>query len=148
MPHFGLMDPEKLNPAEAALQRCRLHLRSGKRRIRQGKISAGVATLYDAFIHAMKWYLLAHPQVNSGQTAIDMDRDDEDILFDCLVRSGVITTPFDFQTFNRLMHESLENRLMEGEYRGLIAAIERVMVELEVMPFDEDTLPPEDSRTF
>ena len=56
MPHFGLMDAKALGPERAALQRARLHLRGGKRRLRQGKISAGIATLSDALSFAMEWF--------------------------------------------------------------------------------------------
>ena len=45
MPHFGLMNPEELGPKQSALQRARLHIRAGKRRLSQGKISAGIVTL-------------------------------------------------------------------------------------------------------
>ncbi len=48
MPHFGLMDEGSLGPVEGPLMRARLHIRGGKRRLRQGKIAAAIATLYDA----------------------------------------------------------------------------------------------------
>jgi N-acetylglucosamine-6-phosphate deacetylase len=57
MPHAGLMDTDALGPESAALQRARLHIRGGKRRLRQGKISAGLLTLYDALNAAMEWYI-------------------------------------------------------------------------------------------
>jgi len=33
LPHFGLMDARALGPERAALQRARLHVRGGKRRL-------------------------------------------------------------------------------------------------------------------
>lgn len=36
MPHFGLMDADALGPIEAPLMRARLHIRGGRRRLRQG----------------------------------------------------------------------------------------------------------------
>jgi hypothetical protein len=56
MPHFGLMDEKALGPVEGPLQRARLHVRGGKRRLRQGKVAAGIVTLYDALNGAMQWY--------------------------------------------------------------------------------------------
>ena len=56
MPHFGLMNEQELGPVAGPLQRARLHLRGGKRRLRQGKISAGIVTLYDALEGAMLSY--------------------------------------------------------------------------------------------
>ena len=54
MPHFGLMDPDKMDVYDAALLRSILHVRGGKKRLNEGKISAGVAALYDAVIHALE----------------------------------------------------------------------------------------------
>ena len=56
MPHAGLMDEQALGPVEGPRQRARLHIRGGKRRLRQGKISAGIAALYDALDGAMQSY--------------------------------------------------------------------------------------------
>jgi hypothetical protein len=50
---FRLMNEQELGPVAGLLQRARLHLRGGKRRLRQGKISAGIVTLYDALEGAM-----------------------------------------------------------------------------------------------
>ena len=56
MPHAGLMDERLLGPVEGPLQRARLHIRGGKRRLRQGKISAGIATLADALSASLEWF--------------------------------------------------------------------------------------------
>ena len=59
MPHFRLMDPEALGPEMAALQRARLHVRGGNRRLCHGKVSAGLVTLYDALTSALDWYFFS-----------------------------------------------------------------------------------------
>jgi len=64
MPHFGLMDETKMGKADAALMRARLHIRGGRRRLRQKKVAAGLVTLYDALLSAMRWYLLKTPRRN------------------------------------------------------------------------------------
>ena len=51
------MDEKTLGPVEGLRQRARLHIRGGKRRLRQGKISAGIVTLYDALEAAMRSYV-------------------------------------------------------------------------------------------
>jgi len=59
MPHFGLMNERNMGPVEGPFLRARLHMRGGKRRLRQGKIAAGIVTLYDALNAAMQAYVAA-----------------------------------------------------------------------------------------
>jgi hypothetical protein len=148
MPHFGLMDEKKLGPVEGPLQRARLHIRGGRRRLRQGKISAGIVTLYDALEGAMQSYIgepsrLARLGMRNGE-----DVSSDTVLYAALVRSGVIDGTFDFESFDRLTERALSEELPGYDYRELLAGIEAVMTQLGVMPFDETLLPPEDPKTF
>lgn len=148
MPHFGLMDENKLGPVEGPLQRARLHIRGGKRRLRQGKIAAGIVTLYDALEGAMKSYV-ADP-AKRAQLAIHADENlnDERTLYAVLVRSRVLDGVFDYDSFDRLVETALHQELPSYDYRELLARFETVMTRLGVMPFDEAALPPEDPKTF
>lgn len=148
MPHFGLMDEKNLGPVYGPLQRARLHIRGGKRRLRQGKISAGIVTLYDALEGAMRAYIgepgrLAKLGIGKGE-----DVNDEKALYAALVRAGVIDGAFDFEAFDRLTERALNEEMPGYEYAELLAGIESVMTQLGVMPFDETLLPPEDPKTF
>jgi len=148
MPHFGLMNEDELGPVEGPLQRARLHIRGGKRRLRQGKISAGIVTYYDALSSAMQWYI-ALPARRSKLVLVG----DEDLLHDrtaytVLVRSGVLDGRFDFNAFDRLAERALLDELPDYDYREVIAGVELVMEQLGVMPFDEAHLPREDPKTF
>ncbi len=148
MPHFGLMDEKTLGPVEGPLQRARLHIRGGKRRLRQGKISAGIATLYDALEGAMRSYIgepshLAKLAVRHGE-----DLNNDKTLYAVLVRSGVIDGGFDFDAFDRLTERALHEEMPEYDFTELLADVESVMTQLGVMPFDETLLPPEDPKTF
>lgn len=148
MPHFGLMDEGKLGPVAGPLQRTRLHIRGGKRRLNQGKISAGIVTLYDALSAAMEAYAAAPDRraglaINPGENL-----EDEKVLYQILSRSGVIDGGFDFAAFDRLMETALQRELTGYDYRGLVRGIEALMEQLGVMPFDESCLPPEDPKTF
>jgi len=148
MPHFGLMNEDELGPVEGPLQRARLHIRGGKRRLRQGKISAGIVTYYDALSSAMQWYI-ASPE---GRSKFDADGG-EDLLNDrtayaVLVRSGILDGRFDFDAFDRLAEHALLDELPDYDYRKMIAGVESVMEQLGVMPFDEAALPREDPKTF
>jgi hypothetical protein len=148
MPHFGLMDEGALGTVEGPLQRARLHIRGGKRRLRQGKIAAGIVTLYDAMLAAMDWYAASVEKRGTLKFEHDADRNDEKVLYAALVRSGVLDGTFDFAAFDRLVETALYQELPGYDYRELLEGIESLMLQLGVMPFDESTLPPEDPATF
>jgi len=148
MPHFGLMDERALGPVEGPRQRARLHMRGAKRRLREGKISAGIVTLYDAFEAAMTSYVAnvahkIHLSLREGENLNDVRT-----LFAVLVRSRVLSGTFDFDRFDRLTERALYEEMQGYDYRELLSGIESVMNQLGVMPFDEDSLPPEDPATF
>lgn len=148
MPHFGLMNEQALGPVEGPLQRARLHLRGGKRRLRQGKAAAGIVTLYDALNGAMQWYI-ASPERRAGLSIrAGDDLNSDRTLYAVLVRSGVLDGSFDFDAFDRLAERALREELPGYDHRQLLAGIEKVMTLLGVMPFDEAALPPEDPATF
>jgi hypothetical protein len=146
MPHAGLMDENTLGPVEGPLQRARLHIRGGKRRLRQGKTSAGIVTLYDALLSAMQGYAA------SQRAGIDIrageDINNDKVLYAILVRSGILDGTFDFEAFDRLTEKALNEEMPGYDYRELLTGVEKVMTQLGVMPFDENQLPPEDPKTF
>jgi hypothetical protein len=148
MPHFGLMDERKMGPVEGPLLRARLHMRGGKRRLREGKIAAGIVTLYDALDAAMTAYAAdtahrSHLVVREGENLNDIKT-----LFNVLVRSQVLSGAFEFDRLDRLTEQALYEEMPGYDYRELLSGIESVMKQLGVMPFDEDALPPEDPGTF
>jgi hypothetical protein len=148
MPHAGLMDEKGLGPREGPFQRARLHIRGGRRRLRQGKIAAGIVTLYDAVLAAMDWYI-ASSEGRRGLVFKDgEDYKNEKVLYAVLVRSGVLDGKFDFEAFDRLTERALDEEMPGYDYRDLLAGVESVMTQLGVMPFDESLLPPEDPKTF
>jgi len=148
MPHFGLMDERALGPIEGPFQRARLHIRGGKRRLRQGKISAGIVTLYDALLAAMESYVNSPEHKRSLVTKQGDDLRDERTAYAVLVRSGVLDGAFEFETFERLMERALNEEMPGYDYRDILQGIDRVMYQLGVMPFDDADLPPEDPKTY
>jgi len=148
MPHFGLMNEQELGPVAGPLQRARLHLRGGKRRLRQGKISAGIVTLYDALEGAMLSYAESPETGPRLQFRPGERMHDSKALYAVLVRSSVLDGSFDFGAFDRLTEKALKQELVDYDTRDLLADIESVMTQLGVLPFDEASLPPEDPKTF
>ena len=144
------MDERGLGPEKGPLQRARLHIRGGRRRLRQGKIEAGIVTLYDALLAAMEWYF-ASPERKKGLIIRDSDNlKDEKIQFEILVRSGVLDTTFDYAEFDELVKRVLYDMMTSSdyEYEEMLKKFESVMTRLGVMPFDEKELPTEDPSTF
>jgi len=148
MPHFGLMDEEALGPVEGPLQRARLHIRGGKRRLRQGKLSAGIVTLYDALEGAMRSYVAEPGHLAKLDIGKGGDLNNDKALYAALVRAGVIDGKFDFEAFDQLLERALNEEMPGYDYQELLSGIEAVMTQLGVMPFDEALLPPEDPNTF
>jgi hypothetical protein len=148
MPHFGLMNERNMGPVEGPTLRARLHMRGAKRRLRQGKIAAGIVTLYDALDAAMLAYVADEAHKKRLTIKADENLNDDRTLFMVLVRSGVLDGTFDFEGFDRLMERALHEEMPGYDYRELVSGLESVMQQLGVMPFDESTLPAEDPMTF
>jgi len=147
MPHFGLMDPDALGMEAAALQRARLHIRGGRRRLRQGKISAGLGTLYDALLSALDWYVASSDRRKNLPIQADDNLRDDRTVFALLVKSGVIDGRFEYGTLKDLVHTAPPESSV-FDYVEILNQVESVMLRLGVLPFDESDLPPEDPSTY
>jgi hypothetical protein len=141
------MDADALGDEEAALQRARLHVRGGRRRLKEGKTSAGLVTLYDALEFALEWYVssTAHREALGLREG---ERRESGHLFEGLVKAGILDGAFDFKTFDDLTERALHEELTDLDCPGILAGLESVMTQLGIMPFDEGTLPKEDPATF
>lgn len=148
MPHAGLMDEQALGRVAGPLQRARLHIRGGRRRLRQGKISAGIVTLYDALEAALEWYMAASEHRKRLGASAGDERTSSRERYARLRDAGVLSGPLDFDAFDGLTERALESDLGEFDYRPLLKDFEDVMTQLRVMPFDESSLPAEDPSTF
>ncbi len=149
MPHFGLMNTEdSFKTEEGALLRARLHIRSGRRRLNQGKIASGIATLYDALLFAMDWYVFSPDRRKDLDVREGEDLKKDRTLYAVLVRSGVLDGRFDYGAFDKAVGEDAPEDMPGYDYAKTLGEIESVMTQLGVMPFDEKQLPPEDPSTY
>ncbi|RPI37008.1 MAG: hypothetical protein EHM54_04270 [Nitrospiraceae bacterium] len=149
MPHFGLMDTrDSFEKEEGALLRARLHIRSGKRRLRQGKISAGIVTLYDAFLFALRWYVASAERRKVLSAREEDDLKDEKTVIALLRSSKVLEPDFDYAAFDAIVDKASREEMPDYDYSGMLRDFEAFMTSLGVMPFDEAELPPEDPATF
>jgi hypothetical protein len=149
MPHFGLMDTkDSFEKPEGALLRARLHIRGGKRRLRQGKISAGIVTLYDALMFALRWYIALPGRREALSIREEDDLSDEKRIFDKIKSSDLFPVDFDYDKFNSLVEKASEEEMPGYDYNRMLRDFETFMTSLGVMPFDEAQLPPEDPATY
>jgi hypothetical protein len=148
MPHFRLMDEKALGPEAAALMRARLHIRGGKRRLRQGKIKAGFYALYDALLSAMDWNVASPDRLKTLLMPQGFDFENDEALFTLLKRSGMVDGTFDYEGFKRLVYGPLPDETAGYDYTETLEGFESVMRQLGVMPFDESALPAEDPSTY
>ena len=148
MPHFGLIDEAALGPVESLLMRAKLHIRGGKRRLRQGKLVDGIVTLYDALVSAMQWYTASPERMEGIRVDKDENMNDDKTLYNILTRSGVLDGTFDYEAFDGLVERALYDSISGFDYNETLMSFENVMTQLGVMPFEENELPPEDPLTF
>jgi hypothetical protein len=152
MPHFGLMNPDEMKPADAAIMRAKLHVRGGMRRISQGKIEAGIAALHDAIISAMQHIFFTNQVKESLDiTNYDFDITDEIVLFNILKKSGLIDEAFgeeDFTYLSIIIEKALDHQLNDFNQKTYLEKYNNLMKQLGIIPYDEQELPPEDPTTF
>ncbi|MFN2367160.1 MAG: hypothetical protein ABR523_11980 [Desulfurivibrionaceae bacterium] len=146
-PHFGLMDENKMTPEDAALMRAKLHWRCGKRRLGEKKSASGIATLYDALLSGMRWYIL------TGQAARPEDFSAEDLeneryVFHLLKKAGLIDSSLNLARIQDLVDRALMDENIRAEQAWFFAELEKFLTRLKVLPFDESALPPEEPATF
>ncbi len=146
-PHFGLMDAGKMNPAEAARLRAKLHWRGGRRRLREQKTAAGIATLYDALLCGLRWYLLVHRSESMGEYT-ELELEDEKALFSLGRKAGIIDETMDLAGMQAQVDQALEGGDAVAASITFTGRIESLLTRIGVLPFDEKELPPEDPGTF
>jgi len=147
MPHFGLMDESSLGPVDALLMRTKLHVRCGRRRLREGKVSLGIVTLEDAVSCGMQWYFAKQKTEDVLDIRDGENTNDDRTLLTILTRSGVLDGSFDYDAFSGLVEKALADELNSYDYRDILQNIETVLHQLGILPFDESELPPEDPST-
>jgi len=146
-PHFGLMDESKMTPDEAALMRAKLHWRCGVRRVREDKTSAGIATLYDALLSGMRWYILSELAENIKNFSTE-SLENERYVFSLLRKKGVIDSALDTAKLQDIVDRALMEEDVQAEQDWFLNELEKFLTRLGVLPLDESALPPEDPATF
>lgn len=143
-PHFGLMDESKMSREEALLMRTKLHWRCGVRRLNEDNSSSvALATLYDALLSAMRWYILRHLPDELGEDA-DEKLENERLVFSVLRRAGILDQSLDLPFIEEIVDSALMEEDVHVDHDRLLRQLDRFLTRLGVLPFDEAELPPED----
>ncbi|MBU0967417.1 MAG: hypothetical protein KKA54_13670 [Proteobacteria bacterium] len=146
-PHFGLMDETKMSKVDALLLRCKLHWRCGVRRMRDNKAGTGLATLYDALLSAMRWYILTYLHQELGDNG-EEKLENERFVFSLLRRAGILDKSFDLKFIEETVDRALMEEDISSEQARVITQLEQFLTRIGVLPFDGAQLPPEDPATF
>jgi hypothetical protein len=146
-PHFGLMDESNMAKEDALLLRAKLHWRGGIRRLRENKSASGIATLYDAMLSAMRWYILTSLRDEAGKDMIE-NIENERFVFFLLRKAGLLPFSFDLNFIEDVVDKALREEDIESRKDQFIDQVKKVMTRLTVLPFDESALPPEDPATY
>ncbi|MCB2184644.1 MAG: hypothetical protein KQH63_21685 [Desulfobulbaceae bacterium] len=146
-PHFGLMDASKMSHDEALLLRTKLHYRCGIRRVREKKTSSGLATLYDALLSAMRWYILTRLPDELGADA-EEKLENERFVFSLLRKHGILDDSFDLVGFQDLVDKALMEEDVSLNRDNALKELDIFLGRIAILPFDESELPPEDPATF
>jgi len=142
------MNEDELGPLEGPLMRAKLHIRGGMRRLFQGKIPMGIITLYDALNSAIQWYIAEPERLNALRILEGENMKNDKTVYEVLTRSKVLDGGLDYAEFEKLVDTALTEEMTGYDYSEFLKSLESVMIQLGVMPFDEDALPPEDPSTF
>jgi hypothetical protein len=141
------MDPSTMTMKDAMLMRAKLHWRCGIRRIQENKTSAGLTTLYDALLSGMRWYILSHLEHK-----IDGDKEEklenERFVFSVLRKEGIIDGSLDMHLIEELVDKALMEKDVHEDQGTVMGQMERFLTRINILPFDDSELPPEDPSTF
>ena len=111
--------------------------------LRQGKREAGIVTLGDALSAAIEYALDLHAKALPSQPF-----DYEQTAFKALVSAGIISGRFSYEDFQLFVDEAIAGIVDANALPARIAALDALMTELGIMPFDEASLPHEAPETF
>lgn len=146
-PHFGLLDEDKVSRKEAMQMRSKLHWRCGKRRIIENKNVAGVATLYDAILSAMRWYLYNNRYDELGDD-VEKTLENDQIVISLVEKAGIIDNSVDIKFISSVVDKALLDKDVSMYKDKFFQQAELLLTKLKLLPFDESKLPPEDPNTF
>lgn len=143
------MNEDEISLADSYLLRSKLHTRCGIRRINQKKYSAGIATIYDAIIAGIRWYLSSPSRVKKFDLFTNGDYYDEQILYSLLKKIDAIEYN-DFIEFHTTMELGLDQDLTDNDINidKILKNFQTIMTKLEILPFDFNELPSENPDLF
>ena len=117
------------------------------RRVRENKLASGLATVYDAMLSAMRWYILTKLKQELGDNG-DEKLENERFVFSFLRRAGVLDETLNLQFIVETVDRALMGEDVREDQQEVLTVITRFLTKIDILPFDESQLPPEDPSTF
>lgn len=146
MPHARLLDTSVMSVEAAELTRARIHYRSGKDRLKEGKTHEGLSTLFDAFQSALRWYVASPGRLAELEFREGDDLNDEKVICAVLKRSGVLDKQVDYDVICDAVERALDGDLTGVDAPLLERTMDAALNALGIVPFDFAELPPKTSE--
>jgi len=150
MPHFGLIR-EGISKDEEALLRARLHIRGGDRRLEEGQFADAVASYYDAMSAGMKRFFLSESLRDCYVLPDVSNLEDDGFLFIELKGAGVLDDSINMEEFDFLkmvLEKAFENEVTDEILTRFRSIVQKIGVQLHIIPFVPGELPEVDSLTL
>lgn len=132
--------------AETALMCARLYLRAGKHHLQEGLLTAGIAALYDAILFAMQYYIAE----SAYRASINFNSDDlwdHAALYHKLAKAGIFDDRNAFNHLSLIVERALWQESFSFDANSVITDVEKILLKLGVMPFNESILQSESKAT-
>lgn len=133
MLQYSLMDPTRLTEAEAAIMHARLNLRAGKLHLQEGLTAAGLASLYDALLFGMHYYIAGFGHCERINIS-SHDLWDHSTLYYKLAKAGVFDDPHAFNCLSLTVERALWQESFSFDVDSTLIEVERMLTKLGVIP--------------
>jgi len=133
-----------MDPEDAALLRCRLHIRGGRILLDHHKITHALGTLFDALDHGLQWYLLVHLHLEPEDLPPDIIG-----RYRLLQESGIsLPESFNIVKFEQDMETALDlDHEPDLDVEELWLQLKSIFLIFGIMPFELEISPEDDPRT-
>lgn len=142
MLQYSLMDATQMTEEDAALMRARLHLRDGKLRLQEGFTAAGLASLYDALLFGMRYYIAGSGRCERISIS-NNDLWDHSTLYYKLAKAGVFDDPYAFNRLSLIVERALWQESFSFDVDSTLIEVEKMLTKLGVIPSIESARPIE-----
>ena len=122
----------EMSEAKRALILACLNLRHGKRRLQKGRSVAGIASLYDALLFGMHYFIEADDYRNRTLHTNKDELWDYAVLYQRLVKAGIFDDPYAFNRLSLIVERALWQGSLSFDTDVILNEIEKMLTQLGV----------------